>query len=125
MDIADHNPVENTENIQLSLRDEVKRLNAIKLKYKPRSFNLVLGNGGELRIVVTFSNNCVELYTLSTTEKNSDPNCLRSILNQGHHSEVRAVSFSSDNLAIVSGSAEAIKMWNRPTQTNLRTVETG
>jgi U3 small nucleolar RNA-associated protein 12 len=103
----------------------VKRLVPIKVSHKPKSLDLVLGSGGELRVAVNLSNNTVELYTIQTTVKNSEANCLRSIASQGHHSEVRAVSFSNDNLAIVSGSAEAIKMWNRPSQACLRTVDSG
>lgn len=114
-----------TDNKQMSLKDEVKRLNAIKLKFKPKSFHLVLGNGGELRTVVSGTNNKLDLYTISTTVKGSEPVCLRSITNQGHQSDIRAVSFSSDNVAIVSGSAESIKLWNAPTQTCLRTIATG
>ncbi|KAJ8909310.1 hypothetical protein NQ315_015162 [Exocentrus adspersus] len=112
-------------NIQLSLRDEVKRLPSIKLSNKPKSLDLVLGAGGELRISTNLSNNIVELYTLQTNVKDAEPKLLRAIVSQGHHSEVRAISFSSDNLAIVSGSAESIKLWNRPSQACLRTVETG
>lgn len=118
-------PETTQENLELTLRDEVRRLNPIKLSHKPKSLHLVLGNGGELRVVVTLTNNTLELFTISTTVKGSEAKCLRSITQQGHHSEVRAVSFSSDNLAIVSGSAESIKLWNRPSQTCLRTVETG
>ncbi|CAH0548156.1 unnamed protein product [Brassicogethes aeneus] len=114
-----------SESTKLSLRDEVKRLTPIKLTNKPKSLDLVLGSGGELRIVVTMANNTVELYTIQTAVKDSESKCLRSIVSQGHHSEVRAVSFSSDNLAIVSGSGESIKMWNRPSQACLRTIETG
>lgn len=114
-----------SDNMQLSLRDEVRRLSSIKLSNKPKSFDLVLGNGGELRVVITLANNTVELYTMQTSTKDTVAKCLRSIVHHGHHSEVRAVSFSSDNLAIVSGSGESIKMWNRPSQTCLRTVETG
>lgn len=115
----------NLDKIELSLRDEVKRLTSIKLKSKPKSMHLVLGNGGELRIAVSLSNNSIDLYTISTTIKDSEPVCLRSIANQGHRSEVRAVAFSSDNLAVVSGSAESVKLWNRPTQSCLRTIHTG
>lgn len=111
--------------MKLSLRDEVKRLCTIKLKSKPKSFHLVLGNGGELRVVVSLANNTLDLYTIATSIKDREAVCLRSIANQGHHSEIRAVSFSSDNLAIVSGSAESVKMWNRPTHSCLRTISTG
>lgn len=84
----------------------------------------MLGNGGELRVAVNFNDNCLRLYNLQTLIKDSDATCLRGILNQGHHSDVRALAFSSDNLAIVSGSGDSVKMWNRPSQTCLRTVET-
>lgn len=113
------------DKTELNLRDEVKRLTSIKLKSKPKSFHLVLGNGGELRIVVNSANNSLDLFTLSTTIKDTNPVCLRCISNQGHRTEVRAVAFSSDNLAVVSGSGESIKMWNRPTQSCLRTINTG
>lgn len=103
----------------------MKRLTTIKLENKPKSIHLVLGNQGELRVAVTLANNTIELYTISTAVKNGEAKCLRSIKNQGHRSEIRTVSFSSDNLAIVSGSGESIKLWNRPSQTCLRTVETG
>lgn len=76
-------------------------------------------------MVVTFANNTVGLYMLNIHVKNAEASCLRSITNCGHHSEVRSLSFSSDNLAIVSGSAEAVKLWNRQTFTCLRTVQTG
>lgn len=111
-------------NTQLSLRDEVKRLTSIKLSDKPKSFDLVLGNGGELRVTVTLSNNAVELFTINSSIKDSESKHLRSILNHGHRTEMRSVCFSSDNLAIVSGSAESIKLWNRPSQACLRTINT-
>ncbi|XP_072390913.1 WD repeat-containing protein 3 isoform X3 [Diabrotica undecimpunctata] len=108
----------------ISLRDEVKRFDPIKLSDKPKSFHLVLGSGGELRVAVNLANNIVELYTIQSSVKDSDPKLLRSISNQGHRTEIRSVCFSSDNLAIASGSAEAVKMWNRPSQACLRTIRT-
>ncbi|VEN48491.1 unnamed protein product [Callosobruchus maculatus] len=110
---------------QVGLKDEVRRLTPIKLNSKPKSLHLVLGNGGELRVAVTLSNNTLDLHTLRSTVKDSIPICLRTIASQGHHSEVRAVCFSSDNLAVASGSGEAVKLWNRSSQACLRTVQTG
>ncbi|XP_057671802.1 WD repeat-containing protein 3 [Diorhabda carinulata] len=109
---------------QLSLCDEVKRLPSITLSDKPKSFHLVLGNGGELRIATNLSNNVVELYSIQSSAKDSEPKRLRSILHQGHRTDVRSVCFSSDNLAIASGSAESVKLWNRPSQACLRTIST-
>lgn len=116
---------ETEENLLLNLRDEVKRLASIKVSAKPKSIHMVLGNGGELRVAVILANNTIELYNLQSSLKDNEAKCLRSVTNQGHHSEVKSVSFSSDSLAVVSGCGEAIKMWNRPTQSCLRTIKTG
>jgi U3 small nucleolar RNA-associated protein 12 len=65
------------------------------------------------QVAATLNNNTVELHSLYTALKEAESQCLRKISSQGHHSEVRAVAFSSDNLAVVSASAESVKMWNR------------
>ncbi|KAI4471001.1 wd repeat containing protein 3 wdr3 [Holotrichia oblita] len=117
--------ISNKDNLELTLKDEVKRLTTIKLSSKPKSLHTLLGNGGELRVSVVLSNNTVELYSLQVNSKQEDTKCLRSISTQGHHSEVRAVAFSSDNLAVVSGSAESVKIWNKTSQACLRSVKTG
>lgn len=117
--------VDTSANQHLSLIDEVKRLPSIKLPAKPKSFHLVLGSGGELRVAVNLTNNQLEMYTLDLRERDSESKCLRTIENQGHRSEVRSLSFSSDNLAIASGSGESVKLWNRSSQATIRTVNTG
>lgn len=103
----------------------MKRLTPVKLDVKPKSFALVLGNGGELRIATNLINNTIGLYTIETTEKACSAESLRFISSQGHKSEVRAVAFSSDNIAICSGSGDSVKLWNRATQVCLRTINTG
>jgi U3 small nucleolar RNA-associated protein 12 len=66
-----------------------------------------------LQVAVVLHSNTVELYSLHVALKEAESRSLRKISSQGHHSEVRTVAFSSDNLAIVSGCAESLKMWNR------------
>lgn len=74
------------------------------------------------QVSVSLSNNSVELFALDAAHAGESMK-LRSIETDGHHSEVRAVGFSSDNLAIVSGSGNQIKMWNRyGTLGQLRTI---
>ncbi|KAH1004388.1 hypothetical protein HUJ04_004145 [Dendroctonus ponderosae] len=107
------------------LADQIKRLKPIKASGPTTNLDLVLGNGGELRVALNYRDNCVKLFTLMTSVKDAEPNCLREIVKQGHHSQVRAVAFSSDNLAIVSGSDDTLRMWNRPSQTCLRTIDVG
>ena len=55
----------------------------------------------------------IEEFKLNLDEKSAEPEKVRSFDHAGHRSDVRTVSFSSDNTAIVSGSHESIKIWNR------------
>ncbi|XP_050068590.1 WD repeat-containing protein 3 [Anopheles maculipalpis] len=110
---------------QLALADEVKRLSTIPTPEKVKSFDLILGSRNQLRICCTFLKNLVHLFALDLDAKNAEPETLYALQKQGHPSEARSVSFSSDNLAIASGSAESLKLWSRASQTVLRTVETG
>ncbi|KAI9579694.1 WD repeat-containing protein 3 [Glossina fuscipes] len=108
----------------LSLSDEIKRLNSIKTRQKIKSLDILLGGQNELRILVSLANNSVQLYSMKTTSKDEDAKMLRSLNWQGHQSEVRSVCFSSDGLAIGSGSAESFKFWNRDSMQCLRSVST-
>lgn len=117
-------PTEEDENKNPSLRDEIARLPVIKCGGKVKASSLALGRGRELRVANVLNNNRLELYSVSLSIKGSQPLSLRVVESQGHHSEVRAVAFSSDSLALISGSAEALKIWNRPSLTCLRTIKT-
>lgn len=109
---------------ELSLTDEIKRIGSIKAKDKVKSIDLLMSATGELRVGIVFGNNLIQLYSVNTAQKHPEPTLLRSIAQQGHHSECRSVCFSSDNLAIASGSGESLKLWNRSSLACLRTVET-
>uniref|UniRef100_A0A1A9WRW0 WD_REPEATS_REGION domain-containing protein n=1 Tax=Glossina brevipalpis TaxID=37001 RepID=A0A1A9WRW0_9MUSC len=108
----------------LSLSDEIKRLNSIKTKQKIKSLDILLGGLNELRILVSLANNSVQLYSVKTTAKDEDARMLRSLYWQGHQSEVRSVCLSSDALAIGSGSAESFKLWDRDSMQCLRSIST-
>ena len=59
------------------------------------------------------NNNTIELHSVKITEKDVEPQCLRTLSYHGHRSDVRAVCFSSDNLAFATASGESVKLWNR------------
>ncbi|VVD04549.1 unnamed protein product [Leptidea sinapis] len=104
----------------LTLSDEVRRLSSVKLSAKIKSATLLLGVTGELRLGVTLSTNTVELHSLDITEGN-EVKCLKQITHPGHQREPRCVVMSSDNLAVLSASVDSIKLWNRSSQSCLRT----
>lgn len=108
----------------LSLSDEVRRLAGIRTQSKIKSIDLLLNAGGdELRIACTFAKNFVRLYSLAVRQRGAEAQLLRSLTQHGHHSEVRALAFSSDSLALATGSGESVKIWNRESMRCLRTVE--
>uniref|UniRef100_A0A182PR80 Small-subunit processome Utp12 domain-containing protein n=1 Tax=Anopheles epiroticus TaxID=199890 RepID=A0A182PR80_9DIPT len=126
LDTNKQNAEEPASGRQLTLSDEIKRLTTIPTPEKVKSFDLLLGSRNELRICCTFMKNLVQLFSLDlNVKKDAEPETLYTLQKQGHPSEARTVSFSSDNLAIASGSAESVKLWSRASQTVLRTVETG
>uniref|UniRef100_A0A1B6DL56 Small-subunit processome Utp12 domain-containing protein n=1 Tax=Clastoptera arizonana TaxID=38151 RepID=A0A1B6DL56_9HEMI len=110
-----------------ALKDIVRRLPAvIKVRGKVKAVNLVLGKGDELRIAVILNNNIIELFSLTISMGlQEEVKSLRKIQSYGHNSEVRCLAFSSDDLAIVSGSGNEVKLWNRSSLSCLRTVQTG
>ncbi|CAK9821652.1 WD repeat-containing protein 3 [Anthophora retusa] len=108
-----------------TIKDEVIRLPIIKVSGKAKGLDLIMGRGGELRICIGINNNSIDLYSLFMEEKDAEVKHLRSITNHGHRSDVRAICFSSDNLAFATASGDSVKLWNRPTLACLRTVQCG
>ncbi|XP_064549975.1 WD repeat-containing protein 3 [Drosophila montana] len=131
-------PEEDDEHLskELSLSDEIKRLESLKTKQKIKSIDVLLGQNKELRVLVSLSNNSMCLYSLEASLKSRKPTAasaastdssvklLRSLTRLGHQSEVRSVCFSNDSLAIGSGSGDSFKFWDRDAMQCLRTVPT-
>ncbi|XP_031826213.1 WD repeat-containing protein 3 [Nomia melanderi] len=108
-----------------TIKDEITRLPPLKASAKVKGINMIMGRGGELRICVGLNNNSLDLYSILTQDKNPEVNQLRTIVKHGHRSDVRAVCFSSDNLAFATASGDSVKLWNRSTLACIRTVECG
>ncbi|KAH0946147.1 hypothetical protein HN011_001484 [Eciton burchellii] len=109
-----------------SLQDEIKRLPIIQVSSKVKGLDLIIGKGNELRLCIGLNNNSIELHSLYVEmDQKIEPKRLRSITTHGHRTDVRAVCFSSDNLAFATVSGDSVKLWNRPTLACLRTVECG
>ncbi|CAH2268985.1 WD repeat-containing protein 3 [Pararge aegeria] len=116
---TDEGPTEVSEILTLS--DEVRRLSSVKLSAKLKSANVLMGTTGELRVGVTLATNTLELHSLDMSEGN-EVKCLKQITMPGHQKEPRCVAISSDNLAVLTASADSIKLWNRTSQSCLRTI---
>ena len=66
-----------------------------------------------LQVLALFNNNKLGYCSLNLSEKKLQPTGQGHLAMLGHQSDVRTLSFSSDNTALLSGSAESVKIWNR------------
>ncbi|XP_024620709.1 WD repeat-containing protein 3 isoform X2 [Neophocaena asiaeorientalis asiaeorientalis] len=109
-------------NVEMTLQDEIQRVTNIKTSAKIKSFDLIHTPQGELKAVFLLQNNLVELYSLNPSM--SAPQTVRTnrITIGGHRSDVRTLSFSSDNIAVLSAAADSVKIWNRSTLQCIRTM---
>ncbi|XP_046392675.1 WD repeat-containing protein 3 [Ischnura elegans] len=123
--------INDQDAVEVTLKDEVLRLPVLKIPPsdgKIKSTALISGKGGELRIAIASRHNVLSLYSLMTLDfvdeakKEDCYKTLGTVTKLGHRSEVRTLCFSSDNLGVLSASSEAIKLWNRPSLSCLRTV---
>lgn len=120
------NAKDDIETSNVALTDEIRRLPAINIKTKSKaklkSLDILIGNGNNVRIVGTFSNNSISVYAMDIGVKKPEPDLLRTLQSAGHSAEVRTVCFSSDALAIASADAESLKLWNRESQLSIQTI---
>lgn len=109
-------------SVSMTLQDEIHRVANIKTSSKIKSFDLIHSPQGELKAVFLLQNNLVELYSLNASLPTPQPVRTSRITIGGHRSDVRTLSFSSDNIAMLSAAADSIKIWNRSTLQCIRTM---
>lgn len=114
----------NASEEEIGLADQVRRLASIKTNDKIKYIDVIMSSEEEIRVSTSLADNSIWMYSLKTAKKEI-PVTMRSIIQPGHHSEVRSVCFSSDNLAVASGAGDGVKIWNLSSANCLRTVETG
>uniref|UniRef100_A0A7N2M7D1 Small-subunit processome Utp12 domain-containing protein n=1 Tax=Quercus lobata TaxID=97700 RepID=A0A7N2M7D1_QUELO len=72
-------------------------------------------------LALSLNNNMLEFYSI----ENSGTTKTLAIELQGHRSDVRSVTLSSDNSLLMSTSHNAVKIWNPSTGSCLRTIDSG
>ncbi|XP_046847985.1 WD repeat-containing protein 3-like [Xenia sp. Carnegie-2017] len=119
-----------SENVLATVEDEIIKLPDVKTTSKIRSFDFALNSNNDLKISLLLHNNSVEFHVFN--EEKKDSTNILSIKTPGHRSDVRTLSFNSDDSCILSGAAESVKLWNRKinrflksTQKCIRTMSSG
>lgn len=114
---------EESKNPVITVLDVFKLLQTLRAGKKICSiaFCPVASKGSLATLALSLNNNSLEFYAIEsdTTTKTS------SIELQGHRSDVRSVTLSSDNTLLMSTSHSEIKIWNPSTGSCLRTIESG
>ena len=64
-------------------------------------------------VVCLLRNNQIEMVSATTSQSQPEFVRSKSISSQGHRGECRSTCFSSDALALVTTSAESVKLWSR------------
>jgi U3 small nucleolar RNA-associated protein 12 len=117
---------ENFDVPEPTIQEEFRRLKALRADGKVRSIAVgVPANSGTGVISLLNANNMIEQFTIDLEDRDAECQRMRRFDHPGHRSDVRTVSFSSDNTAILSGSHESVKVWNRGAQVCIRTIFTG
>ncbi|XP_029650017.1 WD repeat-containing protein 3 isoform X1 [Octopus sinensis] len=102
---------EETEPL-IALKDIFKKISSFKITQKGHSFDCFLDKN-ILKIVCLSSNNTLSWYNIDINSSEQGIPEREVLETQGHHTEIRALSFSSDNTAILSASADSVKVWDR------------
>merc|ERR1712142_879873 len=109
---------------EATIQEEFRRLKVIRAAGKVRQIHVEV-EGSQGVVTLSTANNLIEQFTINLDDKNAEAVSVKKFDLAGHRSDVRTVAFSSDNTAIMSASHESVNVWNRATQTCIRTLASG
>lgn len=120
--VVPHGPTE-TSNPTVTVPDVFKLLHTIRASKKicSISFCPIIPKNSLASLALSLNNNLLEFYSIESGETRKT----LAIDLQGHRSDVRSVTLSSDNTFLLSTSHNAVKIWNPSTGSCLRTIDSG
>jgi U3 small nucleolar RNA-associated protein 12 len=114
---------ESTEELTVALQDEVLRIKSVQASGKVKAIDVHVSTKGELRLLALLRGNSFEIHVVDTKVSNkNDATKVGALSIPGHRTDVRALCFSSDKIALASASGESLKIWNRGSQNCIRTM---
>ncbi|CAN0926194.1 WD repeat-containing protein 3 [Linum grandiflorum] len=114
---------EDGKNPVITVTDIFKLLQTIRAGKKvcSISFSPTTPKNSLATLALSLNNNILEFYSI---DSNTNTKNLALEL-QGHRSDVRSLTLTSDNSLLMSTSHDAVKIWNPSTGSCLRTIESG
>ena len=114
---------ESTEELTVALQDEVLRIQSVHASAKAKAIDVHVSTKGELRLLVLLRGNSFEIHVVdSKVSIKNNATKVGALSIPGHRTDVRALCFSSDKIALASASGESLKIWNRGSQNCIRTM---
>lgn len=90
---------------------------------KAKAIDVHVSTKGELRLLVLLRGNSFEIHVVDTKVSiKNDVTKVGALFIPGHRTDVRALCFSSEKIALASASGESLKIWNRGSQNCIRTM---
>lgn len=121
--VTDEGLKDDAKNATVTVVDVFKVLQTVRAGKKicSVSFCPITSKSSLATIALSLNNNLLEIYSI---DSKSTAKTI-SIELQGHRSDVRSVTLSSDNTLLMSTSHKAVKIWNPSTGSCLRTIDSG
>ncbi|XP_078322408.1 WD repeat-containing protein 3-like [Crassostrea virginica] len=113
---------EEVDEALITVKDEIVPYGLHKMAANIVSVDMILENPGLCKVLVLLNNNMIQHCSVDLEQKQSDPQGMTKLVLPGHRTDVRTLSFSSDNTALLSASAETVKIWNRASTQCIRTM---
>jgi len=96
----------------------------IKMSAKIRHSQFIISQtDGSVKVVALLCNNSLECCVVKLSESKPVTDQWSRLAMQGHRTDIRTVCFSSDNMAIATGSAESLRVWNRTSLQCIRAID--
>ena len=114
----------NPESMKATVQEQFKRVKACRVSGKIKSVSVSV-NKEQCRIMMVLANNQLEIVSCDVSVMGKEAESLAKIESLGHKSNVRTLAFSSDNTAILTASAEGVKVWNRFSLSCVRSMPCG
>lgn len=108
-------------NLEPILSDRIDCFEPFKASAKVKCCSVVAKNSTTCKVAVLLASNSIETWTKATPSSFEFLNALKL---QGHRTDVRTLSFSSDNFFVLSASADSVKVWSRASRRPIATFAT-
>merc|ERR1740131_411871 len=114
------------DDMKITVQEQFRRIKPGKVSGKIKSISVSV-HKDVCRILMVLANNQIGMVkcVLNVGEREREVENVSKIEMIGHKSNVRTLAFSSDNTAIMTASAEGVKVWNRASLNCVRTMPSG